>query len=82
MPWGSPVSLDDYGTALRRGGTAVLPGVPGTIWTRYETAAMVRMPTFNTAPVSQQDVRQLLRKGRAGLMSFILEPDEKYPLNA
>lgn len=82
MPWGTPVSLDDYGIALRKGGTAVLPGAPGTIWTRYETAAMVRVPTFHKEPVSQQDARQLLRKGRAGLMSFILEPDENHPPNA
>jgi hypothetical protein len=49
---------------------------------RYETAALVRVPSFDTAPVSQQDARQLLWKSRTGVMNFLLEPDERHPANA
>lgn len=82
MPWGTPLLITDYGAALKKSGIAVLPGAPGTIWTRYETAAMVRVPAFHTAPVSQLDARQVLRQGRAAVTSFILEPDEHHPPNA
>jgi len=43
---------------------------------------MVRVPAFHTAPVSQHDARQVLRQGRAGLISFLLEPDGEHPPNA
>lgn len=82
LPWGTPLLITDYGAALKKGGTGVLRGTPGTIWARYETAAMVRVPIFHTAPVSQLDARQVLRQGRAGVISFLLEPDEHHPPNA
>lgn len=82
LPWGTPLLITDYGAALKKSGIAVLPGVPGTIWTQYETAAMVRLPDFHTAPVSRHDARQVLRRSHTAVISFIVEPDAEHRPNA
>lgn len=82
LPWGTPVSLDAYGDALKKKGIRTLSGKCGTMWTRYESAALVRVPAFDTEPVSQQEARQLLWQSRAAVMNFPLEPDEMRPANA
>lgn len=82
LPWETRLLIKDYGAALKKSGIPVLRGAPGTIWARYETAAMVRVPAFHTTPVSQHDARQVLRQGPAGVISFLLEPDGEHPPNA
>jgi hypothetical protein len=47
----------------------------------YGNAALVRLPTFDTTTIDSQDAQTLLRHGRAGLLSFLLEPDEHHPAN-
>jgi hypothetical protein len=59
----------------------MIPGAPGTIWTEYGNAALVRVPAFDTTAIDSQDAQTLFRHGRAGLLSFLLEPDERHPAN-
>lgn len=82
LPWGTPVPVQEYGDALKEKGNTTLVNEDGTMWTQYETAALVRVPTFDAAPVSQQEARRLLWKSRAGVLNFTLEPDERHPANA
>jgi hypothetical protein len=82
LRWGTPTSITAYEAGLKKSGVVTFPGVPGTVWARYESVAMVRVPAFHTAPISGQDAGQVLRSGRAAVISFLLEPDEKHPANA
>jgi hypothetical protein len=43
---------------------------------------MARLPGFSTEPVSEQEARHLLKRGRAGGMSFLLEPGPQHVANA
>src|SRR5437879_5321131 len=77
-----PMSITEYATDLARSGVQVLPGAQGTIWTRHESAAMVREPTFHMGPPTFDEVREVLWQGRAAVASYLLEPDEHHPANA
>jgi hypothetical protein len=76
------VSMNEYATLLRKNGKTVIAGFGGTFWTRYEAAAMVRVPKFHLASPSSQEVRQVLWRGRAAIASYLLEPDKYHPANA
>lgn len=81
--WGVPLPLDKYRMALNEQGVTAIPTEGGAIWTRFESAALVRWPIFRTASVSRDEARQVLRQGRAGLASFLLEPDgDEHQANA
>src|SRR5947209_11109360 len=76
------MSLTEYAADLARSGTQVLMGAPGTLWTRHESGAMMRRPTFYTGPLASNEVREVLWRGRAAIASYLLEPDEHHPANA
>lgn len=76
-----PLSIAEYATELARSGTRVLPGAAGTFWTGCEPCALVRYPTFHLAPPTPSEVRQSLWRGRAAVLSYLLEPDELHPAN-
>jgi len=59
----------------------VLPGAQGTFWTRHESGAMVRRPTFHVGPPAPGEVQEILRHGRAAVASYLVEPDERHPAN-
>ena len=71
----------DYAAELARNGIQILPGAHGTFWVRYEGGAMVRRPTFQSAPPIRSEIQRVLWKGRAAVASFLLEPDEHHPAN-
>lgn len=75
-------SIRVYASARRRAGAFILPGSPGTLWSRYEARTMLRIPTFRTTPPAPDEVRRVLWRGRATAASFTLEPDERRPANA
>jgi hypothetical protein len=74
-------SLAEYAADLSGSGVQVLPGSPGTFWTRHESGALVRRPTFHVGPPAPGEVREVLRRGRAAVASYLLEPDEQHPAN-
>lgn len=80
--WGIPLSLTEYATELEKSGTQVMRSGPGSFWARYESAAMVRVPAFYTEPVSPQEALRVLRQGRVGVISYVMDPDEEHPANA
>jgi hypothetical protein len=51
------------------------------MWARYESVAMVRLPTFEMRPVPADQARAVLREGPAAVLSFLMEPDEAHPPN-
>jgi len=77
-----PKSLAEYTADLARSGIKVFPGASGTFWTRHESSAMMRRPTFELAPPTSDEVREILWRGRAAVASYLLEPDERHPANA
>lgn len=75
-------TLGGYASALARSGRRQLPGLPGTFWIRYESYAMMRVPTFALTPPSQDELHGILRHSRSAVVSYLLEPDEFHPANA
>lgn len=75
-------TLDAYASALARNGTSVLPGLPGTFWVRYESYAMMRMPTFVVTTPSREELQRLFRRGRTVVVSYLAVPDEDHVANA
>ena len=76
------ISLKEYAADLARSGVQVLPGAAGTFWTRHESGAMVRRPTFHVGPPAPGELREVLWRGRAAVASYLVEPDEDHPANA
>jgi hypothetical protein len=76
------LSISDYACELFRTGTRILAGVPGTYWTRYESGAMVRIPTFHVASPDSDEVQRILWQGRVPVVSYLLSPDDRHPANA
>ncbi|MBA5863366.1 MAG: hypothetical protein GDA65_11740 [Nitrospira sp. CR1.1] len=75
-------TLDGYASALARSGRRVLPGLPGTFWIRYESYAMMRVPTFALRPPSPDELRNVLRRSRSTVATYLVEPDKSHPANA
>lgn len=75
-------SVTDYAADLARIGVKILPGGPGTFWSRHESGSMLRRPTFHVGPPAPNEVRKVLWRGRAAVASYLLEPDEHHPANA
>jgi hypothetical protein len=75
-------SLEQYAADLASSGVQVLPGATGSFWTRHESGAMVRRPTFQVGPPTPGELREVLWRGRAAVASYLLEPDEQHPANA
>jgi hypothetical protein len=76
------VSLAHYAKDLARSGIRVFPGAPGTFWTRHESGAMMRRPTFYTGHPAPREVQQILWSTSAAVASYLLEPDEHHLANA
>src|SRR5262245_20154285 len=76
------LSIAAYVSECIRNGTAILPGAPGTVWVRSETAGMIRFPTFKVTPPIPREVRRILWQGPAAVISYLVEPDERHPPNA
>ncbi len=75
-------SLTEYGADLARSGIKVFPGASGTFWTRHESGAMMRRPTFYTGRPAPHEVQKVLWSTSAALASYLFEPDEHHPANA
>src|SRR6266446_1725849 len=76
------ISITEYAEHYARRGIRILPGRPGTFWAEYETGVIMRLPIFHQTPPTVQEVRQVLWRGRAAIVSYLLEPDEHHPANA
>jgi hypothetical protein len=76
------VSLKEYAANLARSGIQVLPGAPGTFWTRYLYGSVMRKPAFHVGPPAPGELREVLWRWRAAVASYLLEPDERHPANA
>ena len=74
-------SLAEYAEDLARQGARIVPGAPGTFWTQFESAAMVRIPVFDVTPPSPRELSRVMWQGRAAVASYLLEPDEHHPAN-
>jgi hypothetical protein len=75
-------TLAEYAAELTEHGTPTLRTSGGTFWVRYEAGTMMRLPTFSTEPVSKDEVREILWRGRTALATYLLPPDERHPANA
>src|SRR2546430_8328225 len=71
-----------FAADLAKSGERVFPGASGTFWTRYESRAMMRRPTFYVGTPAPHEVQQVLWRTRAVVASYLLEPDERHPANA
>jgi hypothetical protein len=75
-------TLADYAAALRERGTPILRSSEGTFWIRYETGAMMRMPTFNVEPLSNDEVQEVLWHGCNAFVTYLLPANELHAANA
>jgi hypothetical protein len=77
-----PLSIAEYASELARNGIRILSGAPGTFWVGCEFCALKRMPIFHLIPPPPGEIRQVLWRGRAAAVSYLLNPDEHHPVNA
>jgi hypothetical protein len=73
--------IGEYASELARIGTRIVPGTSGTFWVRYESGAMMRIPTFHMAPPAPDELQRVLHKGRAVVVSYVRNPDASRPAN-
>lgn len=78
----SACTVDAYASAVAREGTRILTGFPGTFWIRYESYAMMRIPTFVLTPPLREELQRVLRDGWIAVVTYIVQPDESHPANA
>src|SRR5438105_3388187 len=76
------ISLTEYAADLARSGVQVLPGAPGTFWTKYLYGSVMRKPAFHVEPPTPDEVQRVLWRGRAAVASYLVEPDARHPANA
>lgn len=77
----APASLSHYAQALAKNGQRSLPGTGDSLWLRSETLAMIRFPTFKMARPSLAEIRHVLWKAPAAVVSYVVDPDEHHPAN-
>ena len=65
-----------------RCGHRVLPGASGTLWVRYESFVMMRIPTFVTTPPSPREIHRIFLQSRMPLLAHICQVDARHPVNA
>jgi hypothetical protein len=76
------VSLEEYRADMLRCGKTVLPGAPGTFWVKYESFAMMRLPTFVTTLPSRAEIGRLFRQSRVPVIAHLTVVDARHPANA
>lgn len=77
-----PLSIAEYVTELAKNGTPVMPGTSGAFWVGGEPGALMRIPTFCSASPALGEVRKVLWRGKAAVISFVIDPDKQNPPNA
>ena len=75
-------TISAYASALTRHGKVILPGAPGTFWTKYESLAMMRVPDFALHDPPPGEVERVLWRGRIAVASYNAEPDAGRAANA
>jgi len=76
------LTLQEYAAALRDLGTKIVSGSGGAFWMENEHLSLIRMPTFDTQPLTEKEVNRVLRVGRTGIISYLLEPSDRQIQNA
>jgi hypothetical protein len=76
------LSLADYAAALAASGTPVFGRSNADFWIRYESWALMRIPTFSTEPPERRALGRLLLPTRALVATYLLEPGPAHPANA
>lgn len=75
-------TVEAYASALARNGSRILTGLSGTFWVRYESYALMRIPTFVLTPPSPEELQRVLRDGRTAVATYLVAPDQFHPANA
>jgi hypothetical protein len=76
------LSLLEYAQGLASNGRRNVPGAPGSIWVRYDSVAMMRIPLFCLEPPDATELSRVLWQGPAAVVSYSIEPDHRHPTNA
>jgi hypothetical protein len=76
------LSLTEYAADLAACGTQVFGRTNADFWIRYESWAIMRVPTFVTGQPARSAVSRLLWPARALVATYLLEPDPRHPANA
>ncbi|MGQ0810217.1 MAG: hypothetical protein ACT4OO_03215 [Nitrospiraceae bacterium] len=77
-----PLSINNYASLLLKTGMRLVPGASGTYWVKYESFAMMRVPTFCLVPPSSEEVESVLWRGRSVAAAYLLPPDDSHLANA
>lgn len=75
------LSLTQYATELSKNGVKTLAGSLETLWIGHESRSLIRFPTFALNAPTQGEIRSALKKGKAPVVSYIIEPDIHHPAN-
>ena len=74
--------IDTYMAELAGQGVKVIKGEGDTYWVANELGSLIRYPKFCTAPVSKSAIQCLFNKTRAGIVNYVIDPNDDYPANS
>jgi hypothetical protein len=75
-------TLRQYAESLQAAGIRVLPGSQGTFWAGAADRVLWRLPIFHVGAPSSPEVDDALRRTRAIVASYLVEPDAQNAANA
>src|SRR5579864_1340628 len=76
------MNLDEYCAQLTVGGFKVLAGSQDTLWISHERFSMLRQPTFAFHVPSREEIRNVFKRSRAAVLSFVVKPSEAWTANS
>lgn len=76
------LSLEIYAKRLSEGGRRVVEGSRTSLWVRYESMAMMRVPTFIVEPPPPAELARVHWQGPSLVAAYLLEPGPARPSNA
>jgi hypothetical protein len=75
-------TLRQYAESLQAAGIRVVPGSQGTFWAGAADRVLWRLPIFHVGAPSSAEVDDALRRTRAVVASYLVEPDAQNAANA
>src|SRR5207244_2346655 len=71
----------EYAAYLSQNGIKTLAGSSGTLWIGHELMSLIRYPTFALNRPTPGEIPDTLRRGKAAVASYVVEPDVRQIAN-
>ncbi|MGO9125729.1 MAG: hypothetical protein ACLP6G_12685 [Terriglobales bacterium] len=76
------MNLSEYAESLKSSGYRVLDGSGATIWVSHGRFAMQRQPVFALHVPTRDETREVFKRSRVPLLSFVVSPTDQWPANS